>query len=98
MAETIHFAAIIALVAAVGLVAVVSNRLTEYLKVPVPALVLVASAIAVKIVPSLHPPSATTVERIVTVALILILFDGGMHIGWSRLRTAAAPVLVVGIL
>jgi potassium/hydrogen antiporter len=98
MAETIHFASIIALVAAVGLIAVLSNRLTERLKIPVPALVLVASALAVKIIPALHPPGATTVERIVTVALIFILFDGGMHIGWSRLRTAAAPIAIVGVL
>jgi cell volume regulation protein A len=98
MAETMRFASIIALVAVVGLVTVLSNRLTERLKVPVPALVLVASAVAVKIVPALHAPEVTTVERIVTIALVCILFDGGLHIGWSRFRTAAAPIAIVGVL
>ena len=34
----------------------------------------------------------------VTVALVCILFDGGMHIGWSRFRSAAVPIAVVGVL
>jgi hypothetical protein len=38
------------------------------------------------------------VERVVTVALVCILFDGGMHIGWSRFRSAAVPIAVVGVL
>jgi len=38
-----------------------------------------------------------TVQRVVTVMLILLLFDGGMHIGWRRLRSAAAPVLWIGV-
>jgi NhaP-type Na+/H+ and K+/H+ antiporter len=29
--------------------------------------------------------------------LTLILFDGGMHIGWQRLRASVSPVLVVGV-
>ena len=71
------------LTAAVGLVAVLSNRLTEWVKVPSPALVLVAAAIAVQVVPALHAPPQQAVERVVTVALVCILFDGGMHIGWA---------------
>ncbi|MFL6271181.1 MAG: cation:proton antiporter, partial [Actinomycetes bacterium] len=39
----------------------------------------------------------TTVQRVVSVALAIILFDGGMHIGWQRFRTAAGPVLWVGV-
>ena len=37
-------------------------------------------------------------ERVVTVALVCILSEGGMHIGWSRFRSAAAPIAVVGVL
>ena len=33
-----------------------------------------------------------TDQRIVTVALVVILFDGGMHIGWRRFRPAAGAV------
>jgi len=35
---------------------------------------------------------------VVTIALVLILFDGGMHIGWSRFRAAAASIAAVGVL
>ncbi len=93
-----HFALIVLLCAAVALVAVLSNRLTERLKVPVPVLVLVASAIAVKAIPALHTPPEQTVEQILTVALICILFDGGMHIGAHRFRKAAGPIALIGIL
>ena len=75
-----------------------SNRLTERLRVPAPALLLVAAAVAVTVVPALHAPPARTVERLVTMGLVLILFDGGMNIGWSRFRAAALPITVVGVL
>ena len=97
MSEARHFALVVLLAAAVGLVAVLSNRLTQRLKVPVPVLVLVASAIAVKAVPSLHAPPEKTVEQILTVALICILFDGGLHIGATRFRTAALPIGLIGV-
>ena len=32
-----------------------------------------------------------------TVTLILLLFDGGMHIGWRRFRSAAGAVLWIGV-
>ena len=61
--------------------AVLSNRLTQRLLIPTPALVLVAAALAVHLIPDLQPPTQATVELLVTVALVCILFDGGMHIG-----------------
>jgi cell volume regulation protein A len=91
------FALVLLLTAAVGLVVVLSNRLTERLKIPTPALVLVGAAVAVKVVPALHSPPQLVVERVVTVALVCILFDGGMQIGWSRFRAAAVPVTVTGV-
>jgi cell volume regulation protein A len=98
MSETMQYALVIVLTSLVGLIAVMANRLSERLKVPVPALVLVAAAVATKLIPALHAPGGHTVERIVTVALVFILFDGGMHIGWDRFRAAAAPIAVVGVL
>jgi cell volume regulation protein A len=89
--DTQRFALIVLLAAAVGLVAVLSNRLTERVKVPSPAIVLVGAAVAVKVVPALHAPPRQAVERVVTVALVFILFDGGMHIGWSRSGPRPAP-------
>jgi potassium/hydrogen antiporter len=98
MHDSVPFATIVLLTAAAGLVAVLSNRLTVRVKVPAPALLLAAAAIAVAVVPGLHAPPSRAVERLVTVALVLILFDGGMHIGWSRFRAAAVPITVVGVL
>jgi cell volume regulation protein A len=96
--EARHFGLIVLLAAVVGLVAVLSNRLTERLKVPVPLLVLVGAAVAAEVVPDLHVPSGPAVEDILTVALIFILFDGGMHIGARRFREAALPIGLVGVL
>lgn len=36
-------------------------------------------------------------ERIITIALVLVLFDGGMHIGWLRFRAAAVPIVSAGV-
>jgi potassium/hydrogen antiporter len=98
VAETRHFALVVLVAALFGLIAVLSNRLTERVRVPAPLLVLVAAAIAVQVVPQLNAPQERVVEEILTVALVCILFDGGMHIGVARFRTAAAPILVVGVL
>ncbi|HEX4018295.1 MAG TPA: cation:proton antiporter [Frankiaceae bacterium] len=97
MSDTQPFAEAVLVFAAVGIAAVLSHRLTERFKVPAAALLLVASAIAVKAIPSLHAPSERTVERLVTLALLVILFDGGMHIGWRRFRGSASPIAVVGV-
>ena len=97
MADSYSYARLLLLIGVVGLAAVLSNRITERLRVPAPALLLVAAAIAVKVVPALHPPAERSVNQLVTVALILILFDGGLHIGWSRFRQAARPIVVVGV-
>jgi potassium/hydrogen antiporter len=95
--DTEPFALLVLLTAAVGLAVVLSNRLTERVKIPTPALVLAGAAVAVKVVPALHEPPHLVVERVVTVALVFILFDGGMQIGWSRFRSAAVPVTVTGV-
>lgn len=97
MHDTEPFALLVLLVSAAGLLAVLSNRLTERIPVPAPALFLAAAAITVRLVPDVHAPPERTVERLVTLALLCILFDGGMHIGWSRFRAAAAPVALTGI-
>ena len=97
MSDTFPFARLVLLVAAAGLLALLSNRLTERIRIPAPLLVLVAAAVAVKAVPDLHHPPERLVERLVTLALIAILFDGGLHLGWSKFRAAAAPIAVVGV-
>jgi cell volume regulation protein A len=66
-------------------------------RVPPSALFLVAAAIASDLFPSIGP-SFSTVETVVTVALVVILFDGGASIGWRRFRVAAVPIVSLGIL
>jgi cell volume regulation protein A len=91
------FGVLLAIVAVAGLAAVLSSRLSERLRVPAPALFLAAAAIAVRYVPALHAPPERTVQRLVTISLVLILFDGGLHLGWSRLRVAAGAIVGVGV-
>jgi potassium/hydrogen antiporter len=98
MSDTEPFAAVLLVGAVVGLLAVLSARLTERIRVPAPLLVLVGAAVAVEAVPALQSPSERLVERLVTVALICILFNGGLHMGWSKFRVAAVPISVLGVL
>lgn len=97
MDDVAPFGLLIALVAAAGLLAVLSNRVSERVRIPAPAIFLVAAAVASDLVPRLGQISVLTVQRVVTVMLVLLLFDGGMHIGWSRFRTTAGPVLWIGV-
>jgi potassium/hydrogen antiporter len=98
MSDTYPFARLVLLVAAAGLLALLSNRLTERIRIPAPLLVLVAAAVAVEVIPDLHHPPEQLVERLVTVALVCILFDGGLHLGWPKFRAAAGPIVTVGVL
>ncbi|MBA2559750.1 MAG: cation:proton antiporter, partial [Propionibacteriales bacterium] len=97
MRDIVPFAAEICLVAGAILIAVLSNRAGERLRVPAPAIFLIAAAVTSELFPTLRSLPLQRDERIVTVALIFILFDGGMHIGWSRFRTAAGAVVWVGV-
>jgi cell volume regulation protein A len=91
------FGLAIVLVSAVVLVAALSSRPSQRIRVPAPALFLVGAAVASEIFPRLRDIPAEVDERIVTVALIFILFDGGMHIGWRRFRSSAGSILWVGL-
>src|SRR6186997_2508600 len=88
MDDVAPFGLIIGLVSVAGLVAVLSNRLSERIRVPAPAIFLIAAAVASDLVPGLADLPVVTVQRVVTVMLVLLLFDGGMHIGWRRFRAA----------
>ena len=98
LSDTARYALLLATVSAVALGAVLVNRLSARLRVPAPIWMLVAAAVAVQLIPGMPSPSDTLVVEVVTVALVLILFDGGRHIGWSRLRPALVPIIVVGVL
>ncbi|HEY1487489.1 MAG TPA: cation:proton antiporter [Micromonosporaceae bacterium] len=97
MDDVTRFGVIIAVLSVAGLCAVWSNRLSQRIRIPAPALFLVAAAVASDLVPAWGRVPILTVQRVVTVMLILLLFDGGMHIGWRRFRAAAGPVVWIGV-
>jgi cell volume regulation protein A len=84
-------------IALVGLAGLLSNHLSAWVKLPAPILVFAAAAITARAAPSVRSLSEQNVTRLVTVALLCILFSGGMHIGWARVRSAAAPITIVGV-
>jgi hypothetical protein len=97
MSDVVPFAVIIVVISVAGLLAVLSNRVSERIRVPAPLIFLVAAAVASDLFPSLGQLPVVTVQRVVTVMLILLLFDGGMHIGWRRFRAAGGAVLWIGV-
>jgi cell volume regulation protein A len=98
MTEITDFAAILLVIGASVALAVLSTRLTAWVPIPSPAIFLVAAAVVSDIWPSLYADvPVLTVERIAVVALIVILFNGGMDIGWRRFRGALAPILSLGV-
>jgi potassium/hydrogen antiporter len=98
MDEVTHFGAIVLVVAGTLSVALLSNRVTESLRVPAAGLFLLGAAIASDLWPRLADTlSIRDVERIAVVALIVILFDGGMRVGWTRFRESAVPIVSLGL-
>jgi cell volume regulation protein A len=97
MHELTHFGLTVLVVATALAAALLGSKVSARLSVPSAALFLVAAAIASDVFPSLEL-STRTVERLATLALIVILFDGGASIGWRRFRVAAAPIVSLGIL
>jgi potassium/hydrogen antiporter len=99
MSEIPDFGLIVLIVAAGVSLALFGRVLTERLAIPSAALFLVAAAVVSELVPEVGDTiSFVTVERIGVVALIVILFEGGMDIGWRWFRCAAAPILSLGVL
>jgi cell volume regulation protein A len=98
MNDVLQFGLIVTVCAAAAALALAYNRISEIVRVPAPAVFLLVAAIASDLVPSLERIEATTVQRVVTVGLAVILFDGGMHIGRRKFRTVAGTVAWIGVL
>ncbi|WP_328769800.1 cation:proton antiporter domain-containing protein [Streptomyces sp. NBC_00286] len=98
MEGTWSFGLAVLVVALAAMAAVASNRLSERSRIPAPAFFLVTAAVAVDLFPALRKLSMATVQDIVTVALVVLLFQGGMEIGWRRFRPEAGAILSIGVL
>jgi cell volume regulation protein A len=61
--------------------------------IPTPGILLLAAAL----VPG-TPLGTRAVEYIAVAALVVILLDGGMDIGWARMRGSVRPVVSLGVL
>jgi potassium/hydrogen antiporter len=99
MSEISDFGAIVLLVSASVFLAVFVMRVAERISLPNAALFLFAAGLLAASSESLRNAlSIQTVERIGVVALLVILFDGGLHIGLGRFRRSATPILAIGVL
>ena len=97
MGEVQDFGLICLIVAGGFSLAIGLSKLTERFPVPAPALFLLVAAVASDVFPGLNVLSEQAVGRIGVVALIVILFDGGMRVGWRRFRDSAAEISVLGV-
>ncbi len=96
MHDLTSFGLTILLVAGALTAALLASKVSARTSIPSAALFLAAAALASDLYPSLVL-SISTVERIATVALIVILLDGGSSIGWRRFRAAAVPIASLGV-
>src|SRR6188768_4484081 len=65
---------------------------------PTAALLLIVAAVASEISDRLaNLLTFQDVQRVATLALIAILFDGGTSIGLAKFRTAAVPITILGV-
>jgi cell volume regulation protein A len=98
MSEIADFGAVVLLLSAGFCLALLSTKLTERLPIPSPAVFLLAAAVASDVWPSLYDRAPIrSVERVAVVALIIILFNGGLDIGWQRFRKSAFPIVALGV-
>jgi cell volume regulation protein A len=98
LTEISHFGAVVFVVGVAFAAAVLAAKLTARVPVPTPALFLIVAAVASDLFPRLDDYlSIRDVTRIGVVALVVILFHGGMNIGLDRVRAAWVPTLMLGI-
>jgi cell volume regulation protein A len=98
LSEIIDFGAVVLAVSAALFVALLCMRLADRASLPYAALLLVAAAAMASA--STYIQSALSVEEVqnlATVALVVILFDGGLQIGPARFRRSLRPILALGI-
>lgn len=65
--------------------------------IPTPALLLAAAAVVAAATPGVGAPDRHVVEWVVSVALVAILFEGGLHIGRAKAIESLGSVLSLGL-
>jgi cell volume regulation protein A len=99
MTEVADFGLIVLAVSATVFVALLGMRLADRFSLPYAALFLVGAVVLTETFASLQDVvTVEQVERLTVVALVVILFDGGLHIGLGRFRRSAGPILALGVL
>ena len=92
-----EFGVAVAVVSGAVLAALVFRRVAERVRVPAPVVFLLVAAIASDLYEPLGTAlSPTDVSWIASGALIVILFDGGVTLGWRRVRPRVGAVATLG--
>ena len=99
MGDMVDFGQVILFASSALLLAIGVRMVAGRLAVPTAGLLLVAAAAASDVFDRLEGVlTIEDVQRIVTLALVVILFEGGSNIGLRRFRSSAAPILLLGVL
>ncbi|HEY3923022.1 MAG TPA: cation:proton antiporter [Acidothermaceae bacterium] len=99
MHDVTSFGGVVLVWGLVGTAALLGRQVASWIRIPAPAVFLVAAAVAANSIKSVRTAvDLHVVENVVTLALIVILFDGGLHLGRRRFREAAAPIVTLGVL
>lgn len=92
-----EFGLAVAVVSGAVLAALVFRRIAERVRVPSPVVFLLAAAIASDLYEPLGTAlTPTDVSWVASGALIVILFDGGVTLGWRRVRPRIGAVATLG--
>jgi len=99
VSEITDFGVVVLAVSAALFVALLCMRLAHRASLPYAAVILAVTAVVASA--STYVQSALSVREVqdlATVALVVILFDGGIHIGAARFRRSLRPILALGVL
>lgn len=98
MTEISDFGLVVLAVSATVFVALLGMRIADRLALPYAAVILVGAVVLAELAALEDVMSVEEVERLTVVALVVILFDGGLHIGLRRFSRSAGPIVAVGVI
>jgi len=99
MNDILEFGKLVLVVSSGLSLAIAIRVVAGRLAIPTAGLLLVVAAVASDLVDRLATIlSFEDVQRIATLALVVILFEGGSEIGLRRFRRAALPIVTIGVL